>query len=211
MALEPHDLLKIAPKNIISHSPIPAWAVHSVETTPLVVVRRVHAPEGQVAIGIRGRARNERFAAFLPEHCVNQQIKPEHLTTRDRWKDKQLPAFSTIEFAADLLEGHGFIWGLSGSVGFELASGVETVTLNSDLDLIIRAPEPLPIHIAAQVVDEFNKRPIRIDVQVETPVGAFSLMEYARGGNRPILLRTTFGPKLSSNPWGESENGVFFG
>lgn len=203
MALETHDILKIVPKDVITHAPIPDWAVHSLEKAPFVVVRRVHAPLGQAAIGIRGKARSERLAAFLPEHCVIKQIKPEHLTRRDRWKDKRAPAFSAMELAADLMNGHRLSWGPGGSVGFELASGVETVTLESDLDLIIRAPEPLPVDMAVQLVNEFNKSPVRVDVQVETPAGAFSLMEYARDDG-PVLLKTKHGPKLSSNPWAES-------
>ncbi|KAB2336670.1 malonate decarboxylase holo-ACP synthase [Cytobacillus depressus] len=210
MALEPHDLLKINPKDIISHSLIPAWVVHSLEKAPFVVVRRVHAPKGQVSIGIRGKERNERFGAFLPEHCVIKQIKPEHLTDKDKWKDKQSQAFAAMEFVEDILNGHGFTWGPGGSVGFELASGVETVTSKSDLDLIVRAQELLPVFIAKEIVEEVKRSPVRVDVQVETPAGAFSLIEYARGTG-PVLLKTMFGPKLSHNPWDESNvsNSVF--
>ncbi|WP_144552487.1 malonate decarboxylase holo-ACP synthase [Bacillus sp. X1(2014)] len=200
MALEPHDLLKINPKDIISHSFIPEWVVHSLEKAPFVVVRRAHAPKGQAAIGIRGKERNQRFGAFLPEHSVIKQIKPEELAGRNQWKDKHSPVFAAMGFAEEIFNVHRLSWGPGGSAGFELASGVETVTSTSDLDLIIRSPKLLEFYIARKIVEEFKRSPVRVDVQVETPAGAFSLLEYA-GGPGPVLLKTMFGPKLSSNPW----------
>ncbi|MEH7119440.1 malonate decarboxylase holo-ACP synthase [Neobacillus vireti] len=209
MVLEPHDLLKIDPKDMISHSLIPEWVFHSLKTAPFVVVRRVHAPRGLAAIGIRGKERNQRFGAFLPEHCVLKQIKPEDLTGRDQWKGKQSSVFAVMELAEDLFNHHRLSWGPGGSVGFELASGVETVTSQSDLDLIIRSPKPMRINIARDIVEELKKSLIRVDVQVETPAGAFSLVEYARGPG-PVLLKTMFGPKLSSNPWEVSKASSLF-
>lgn len=202
MALEVHDLLKINHKDVIAHSPIPAWAYQSLEKAPFVVVRRSSAPEGQVAIGIRGKARNERFAAFLSKQCVIEQVKPENLAERTKWKHKQSQVYSSLKMAAEVLNVYRLIWGPGGSVGFELASGVETVTAESDLDLIIRAPKPFPVTLAPQVIDELKGCPTRVDVQVETPTGAFSLMEYAKGEG-PVLLKTKYGPKLTSSPWAQ--------
>ncbi|MBI0576808.1 malonate decarboxylase holo-ACP synthase [Neobacillus cucumis] len=204
MVIETHDLLKISHDDIISHSPIPQWAVQSLKKAPYVVVRRVHAPKGQVAIGIRGKARNERCGAFLPVDCVLKQIKPEHLKERNLWKKKLSPVFLAMEFAEAILEGYGLSWGPGGSAGFELASGVETVTSKSDLDIIIRAPKPLPANKALEITKEFKNCPVRVDLQVETTEGGFSLLEYARGTGT-VLLKTMFGPKLSSNPWAETK------
>jgi phosphoribosyl-dephospho-CoA transferase len=200
MALEPHDLLNINPKDMISHSLVPEWVGQSLETAPLVVVRRIHAPIGQIAIGIRGKERNQRFAAFLPKSCVIKQIKPEELTRRNLWKDKQSLVYTAMDSVGEIFKVYRLSWGPGGSVGFELASGVETVTPKSDLDVIMRAPEPVPVYMAMDVVEQFKKIPIRIDVQVETPAGGFSLSEYSRNTG-PVLLKTKFGPKLSSNPW----------
>lgn len=209
MALEPHDLLKINPKDIISHTPIPEWAFPSLEAAPFVVVRRIHAPRGQAAIGIRGKERSQRFGAFLPEHCIIKQIKPEDLTGRDLWKGKPSPVFAAMELAEDILNTHKLSWGPGGSAGFELASGVETVTSKSDLDLIIRSPEPLELSVAREIVEGLKKSLVRVDVQVETLAGAFSLMGYARGQGQ-VLVKTMFGPTLSSNPWNISNPSSLF-
>jgi phosphoribosyl-dephospho-CoA transferase len=42
-----------------------------------------------------------------------------------------------------MLEGCGRVWGVSGSAGFELASGFAALHEGSDLDLILRTPQPL--------------------------------------------------------------------
>jgi phosphoribosyl-dephospho-CoA transferase len=202
MVLEPHDLLEINRRDLISHSPIPDWALLSLEIAPFVVVRRAIAPNGQVAVGIRGRNRNERFAVFLPKNRVFRQIKPEHLTKSYLWEIKQSPVFSALTNSADLFNKYSLSWGPGGSVGFELASKVETVTLESDLDIIIRAPEPLPMDVGVQIIHELKKSPVRIDVQVETPAGSFSLSEYVRGSDL-VLLKTIYGPRMSKNPWND--------
>lgn len=200
MELETHDLLEIDQQDLISHTELPEWAMKSLEMAPFVVVRRAHAPEGQIGVGIRGKNRNERFAAFLKGNRMIRQIKPEQLTSKNLWENKEAAVFSALGEAGVLFRSHGLSWGPGGSVGFELASGVETVTLESDLDLIIRAPEPLPMAIAVDIVKVLDKSTVRIDVQVETPAGGFSLLEYARDAG-PLLLKTKIGPVLTRNPW----------
>lgn len=202
MGLETHDLLEIEPKDIISHTEIPEWAVHSLDNAPFVVVRRIHPPEGQVAVGIRGKKRNERFGAFLNKNRVIRQIKPEHLTSKKLWENKQAAVYSALGMSADIFQSYGISWGSGGSVGFELASGVETVTSASDLDLIIRARQPIPMADAVAMVERLDRSTVRIDVQVETPVGGFSLKEFAMDSGS-FLLKTKIGPKLTRNPWNE--------
>ena len=49
-----------------------------------------------------------------------------------------------------------------------------------------------------KIVEELQRSPVRVDVQVETLAGAFSLLEYARDPG-PVLLKTMFGPKLQQS------------
>jgi phosphoribosyl-dephospho-CoA transferase len=89
-------------------------------------------------------------------------------------------------------------------VGFELASGVPTATTSSDLDLLVRAPQPLSWETAEALLTHLAKASVRIDAQIETPSGAIALAEYVqRGpdGQTRMLLRTTDGPRLVCNPW----------
>ncbi len=197
--IEPHDLLKIDPKNLISYSPIPAWAIQSLRIAPYVVVRRANTPKGKIAIGIRGRARSERFGAFIPEDAIIHQIKPENLTDTKLWENKQSPVFSSLKIAREILDKYKLVWGPGGSAGFELAAEVRAVTSESDLDIVLRTPNPISVNQAASITKDLQDCPARVDIQAETPFGAISLMEYAKGSS--LLLKTKNGPLLCDNPW----------
>jgi phosphoribosyl-dephospho-CoA transferase len=93
----------------------------------------------------------------------------------------------------------GLAWGPTGSAGFELATGDAVAGPASDLDLVVRAPEPWSLDRARELVEDLTRLPVRIDTQLDAPTGAVALAEYARGGR--VLLRTPDGPKLVNDPW----------
>jgi phosphoribosyl-dephospho-CoA transferase len=92
-------------------------------------------------------------------------------------------------------------WGPGGSVGYELASGIPAVCADSDLDLIIFAPRRLEITEAQDLWRMISSAPGKVDALVETPFCGFSLKEFVTTSPRKILLRTSDGRILGSNPW----------
>jgi phosphoribosyl-dephospho-CoA transferase len=92
-----------------------------------------------------------------------------------------------LAVVAATLPKFSLAYGPTGSVGFELASGRETATSTSDLDLLIRAPERISMKVARELLRSMAQGPCRIDVQLETPRGAVSLAEYARGEQAATL------------------------
>lgn len=58
------------------------------------------------------------------------------------------------------------IWGPTGSVGFELASGVESVTAASDFDIVVRAPSFLSIKTAKVITKELLTVITKVDIQL---------------------------------------------
>ncbi|MFD2682437.1 malonate decarboxylase holo-ACP synthase [Bacillus seohaeanensis] len=202
MELKPHDLLEInSVSDLISYTPLPEWGEGSIEKSPFVVVRRARASEGLVAVGVRGSKRNERFAAFLPVDRIVRRITPEQLVRESKWDEHSKEIFRCLEQTSNIMNVHSLIWGPTGSVGFELTSGTETVTAESDIDLIIRTPHRLEKKLAQHLLDEFQKVGVRIDVQMETPAGAVNLLEYARVKEDPVLVKTQGGPLLMEDPW----------
>lgn len=92
-------------------------------------------------------------------------------------------------------------WGPGGSVGFELATGRDTATPQSDLDVVIYADERLSAQEAKRLHAATQYLPAIVDVRVETPVCGFSLTEYASQTPAHILLRTASGALLGADPW----------
>ncbi|HEX3637144.1 MAG TPA: malonate decarboxylase holo-ACP synthase, partial [Paraburkholderia sp.] len=97
-----------------------------------------------------------------------------------------------------------FVWGPTGSAGFELATQAPTVTLSSDLDLLIRAPEKRSHANAVQLLDYLQtiaqRAGIRMDAQLETPAGGVALAEWAADKAR-VMVRHARGPQLIADPW----------
>ena len=199
----PHDLLLLAdPRNAVP-SYAPPWVATALRKAPWVVVRRTAAPAGRVAVGVRGTARSHRFAMEISDTSFIEALGPEDLCTRPAELQSALPAARALRAASALLNRTGLPWGPTGSVGFQLASGVRTVTSSSDLDLLLR-PSRLPararligLHLALQ------RLPVRVDCQVEIDDGAIALGELASDVRR-MLLRSATGPRLIPPPWSEA-------
>ena len=94
----------------------------------------------------------------------------------------------------------GLAWGVTGSLGFELASGIRAAHPDSDLDLSLRAPDQLSRTEARTLCVLLDAAPGRIDLQLETPCGAVALREWASEAPR-VLLKTQNGPLLVRDPW----------
>ncbi len=130
-------------------------------------------------------------------------LPPEALVTRmaDLAPPRAaLPALAALAPLADILAAHDLIWGPTGSVGFELASGAATVTQASDLDALIRCDYPLSRASAAEIVRATGGLGVRGDLLLETPAGGVSLLEYAQTEGR-VAARGVHGPRLTDDPW----------
>jgi phosphoribosyl-dephospho-CoA transferase len=202
-----HDLLRLRNVDELHwEEPRPNWSSAALHRAPWVVVRRTRARAALLPVGIRGDVRHQRAAAWLPIHAVEQVVTPQILARRRTWhgrpRTKLLPALLVLDAAAAILEdqGYGDLWGPGGSVGFELASGVPSVSAQSDLDLVLDAPEPIEVRDAAALFTAFERLSARVDLLLETPLGAVALSEYA-SGKRAMLLRTPSGARLVADPW----------
>ena len=205
--MRPHDLLHLADGTGLSHEEsVPAWMPTSLARAACVVVRRAHAPAGLIPVGVRGRTRAERFAALLALDAVAARVTPEDLVCARGWRNmvraRWIRSLQVLDAVDELFATLGLAWGPTGSVGFELATGVATASTDSDLDVVVRAPEPLPLGNAREIADYLNRLPVRVDAQLDAPAGAVTLADYVRGGRS--LLRTPDGPILTRDPWREA-------
>lgn len=209
MELRVNDLLRINTVNdLIGDFKDIHWIDKAVKRARFVVVRRAPLINDKIPVGIRGDNRNQRLAAEVLCSNIIKIITPEELAYRKLWRDNKhigkYQMLKVLEVVDSIFKSYNIICGLTGSVGFELASGVETITDASDLDIIVRTYNVLPISIAKDITKELLTMPIKIDVQLETSQGSIALAEYARGPGK-VLLRTINGPRLVKDPWSYDE------
>jgi len=192
-----HDLLWGLPVSALPDD-APDWVVDAVRFGHPLVVRRALAQVGQVAVGVRGPRREQRYATFMALADVQRRVRPEQLTQivgENNW-----PALQALAQIRPLMNALGLIWGVSGSAGFELASGIAALHQHSDLDLIVRTPDFVSRVWAAGLVHKLDDAVCRIDVQLQTPCGAVALREWA-GASRQVLLKSASGAELVAEPW----------
>jgi len=185
---------------------VPAWVAASLARAPWVVVRRTRTPNGFIPVGVRGRTRGERFAALLAMDAVAARVSPEDLAAARSWRQmprgRQVDSLRILDAVDELFTSLGLVWGPTGSVGFELATGVAAASAASDLDVVVRAPAFWPLEQAREVAEDLAPLPARVDAQLDTPAGAVTLAEYACGGR--VLVRTPDRPRLTRDPWRET-------
>jgi phosphoribosyl-dephospho-CoA transferase len=201
-----HDLLQIDRLSLTSGcTGEPSWVRRALLDCPWVVVRRAQAASGLIAVGVRGNARSERWAAFCEQSLVNKIVRPEELLVRDRTSSEvqRTPARRALQPMKDRWAGLTLPWGPGGSVAFELASGRTVTTAASDLDLVIRARQRIGVEQARFLLDRTLGLEAKVDVRVETPVCGFALEEYVLATSAKILLRYADDVRLEEDPWQE--------
>jgi phosphoribosyl-dephospho-CoA transferase len=185
---------------------VPAWVPESLARVPWVVVRRARTQAGLIPVGVRGRARGERFAAWLAPDAVAARVTPEYLAAARCWRHvpraRRVGSLRVLDAVDELCTSLDLAWGPTGSVGYELATNVAAAGAASDLDVVIRAPRRWSLEKAREIADYLNRLPAHVDAQLDVPAGAVALDEYARGER--VLLRTPDGPWLTRDPWREA-------
>jgi phosphoribosyl-dephospho-CoA transferase len=85
-----------------------------------------------------------------------------------------------------------------------LASGVQALHEGSDLDLILRTPQPLARSQAQELLRMLEAVVCPVDMQLQTPFGAVALREWA-GSARRVLLKNAGEAFLVIDPWNPQE------
>lgn len=205
-APQPHDLIWLSdPEAFAEQAALPDWASAEWLARVPVVVRRDRAPDGRIPIGLRGTLRPQRHAAWLPAAQCAKIVTPMDIASQARWhlhpRRGEIPALRTLARLAPRLDALSCQWGVTGAVGFALASGIDVLHADSDVDLLLVSARPLAqaeMQALGALLEAGEEA--RLDIQVATPYGAFALRERLRTGGR-VLLKTDAGPVLCADPW----------
>lgn len=107
-ALLPHDLLwGLSPRQLPADAP--AWAVAAMAAGQPVVVRRALTAPGQVAVGVRGRLREQRYGTLMAVAAIERRVRPEALCHVE--SDRAWPALQALARLREPLDALGLAWG----------------------------------------------------------------------------------------------------
>lgn len=195
--LEAHDLLWGMSVDALAED-VPLWVKAVLQRGDPVVVRRAITAADQVAVGLRGEFRHQRYAAMMPRSTITRQLKPEALTEVDIHQFTHLA--ERLQGISSIMKNFSGCWGYTGSFGFELATGIATVTAQSDIDLLIRTEQPFAKQQAIELLETFQQARLNVDIQLQLPQGGLALKEWARNSGK-VLLKRPDGAVLVENPW----------
>jgi phosphoribosyl-dephospho-CoA transferase len=205
-SLRVHDLLQIDPDSLPpANIDAPNWVRQALGLCPWVVVRRSHAPDGQIAVGVRGSSRSDRWGCFLSADLISRVVSPAELLSVVQSSDPSLrtPSLKALQQLIERWSDLTLPWGPAGSVGFELASGRAVTTELSDLDIAIRAEARFSVEQARSLCARAAGLETKVDIRVETAKCGFSLEEFASTSS-PILLRYSDGARFGNDPWAQN-------
>ncbi|MEM6052355.1 malonate decarboxylase holo-ACP synthase [Erwinia sp. P7711] len=205
-SLRAHDLVWLASAHDLQGE-LPEWVSSQWRSALPLVVRRDWDAGGRIPVGIRGLRRDQRAAAWISADAVRRCVTPESLSESALLLGSPFVSLPPVQAAIQLAQQRwGWQWGITGSVGYALATEVPVMHAASDLDLVLRCDLP----VAEQELmrwQEFTRHlSCRVDTQVETPQGAFALAEWLREGR--VMLKTNLGPRLTAQPWIAGEAGT---
>ncbi|WP_412989405.1 malonate decarboxylase holo-ACP synthase [Pediococcus siamensis] len=205
MVYLPHDLIRLHDvTELKDYKQLPDWAQQSLKQAPVVVVRRGPITADGIPVGIRGAQKAERAAALLAVRNDYEIVHPKDLVRSQKWQlvaqnRQQLPVFRALKLIFPVLAPYE--WGIGGSCGYELVTGVPMVNNASDLDVIVTHFPEMTVQEANGLLQNLNQFDVHVDLQVTQGQNGFSLEEYANHRSETILVKTVEGPQLVSNPW----------
>lgn len=198
-APRPHDLLWLS-ESAALEGVSEEWVASQWRLALPVVVRRDVNHEGRIPVGVRGMRRDQRAAGWVNGAKIKRVVTPESLASRDLLVKSPFVSMPPVQGAIQLaMREWPWVWGITGSVGYALATEVPVLHADSDLDLVIRCPERVEREALQEWQQVISQLLCRADTQIETTHGAFALAEWLRDGR--VLLKTSSGPQLVTDPW----------
>lgn len=197
---QPHDLLWV--KNIVVQEEKPNWYANHIMTRPVVVRRAKHNP--LIPVGIRGSKKTQRLACWVNRQDIIKTMSAIEIAKQQQWlrqyAQHPLQQFKALQNIELIFSQLNLSWGLCGSLGFELATGLVVANGNSDIDLIVYMLDKQESEKLVLLWKMLQKLPFKADLQIETPIGAIALYEWM---NKPekIMVKTNLGPILCTDPW----------
>lgn len=192
-----HDIVRFRDVGTIAfHEEVPDWVKARPASRHHAVVRRMKTTAQTVAIGLRGKGRSERIAGFIKKADIEEIITPQSLVS-GLAHDRNSRFHDILTEIDAIVSPFGYEWGPTGSIGFELATGIPVTTHTSDLDMTVYVPSSPDYQVLVQLYEQLQQCSLRIDAQIEFgKMGAALLADMVKFKSG-FLLRTSSGPLIA--------------
>ena len=196
---EVHDLIQIKKgQQAVFDRELPFWVQETLKESNWAVVRRGIGTSG-IPVGIRGELKTQRFACELARDAVGKTVKPDQLL-RDVFNgriynplwEKELAPLKRIVWDQENNWKGILRVGVTGSVGYELATGIPVTTEKSDIDLLIYVEERFSRSEAKRLLQFLKDMERRTDAVLKMEKGWISLEEYVSEASQ-ILVKSIDG------------------
>ena len=201
----PHDLVWFEVAALPAD--VPDWARQIIADGAPAVIRRAPRDAASLPIGIRGVTKRERCATRVDSAALTRRLAPEAIVLEEDVvaadRCASLAAITALFSLCDELAGSSSTWGVTGALGYELATGAAVAHAASDIDIVVCMPERDALQLetlagAARRCDEAHG--VRCDIQLETPAGGVALADWLGEAAR-VMIKHDTGPYLSPDPW----------
>ncbi len=143
--LRPHDLIWLTSRDALEGI-TESWVESAWHAGLPVVVRRDVDNDGRIPVGVRGLRRDQRAAGWVKPGNVLRVVSPEDLCTTADLLRSPFVTQPPVQVAFQLAQqSWPWTWGITGSTGYALATGIPVIHADSDLDLLIRAPHAVSL------------------------------------------------------------------
>lgn len=190
MVVNVHDIVFLySNEEVETFEQKPYWMLTDEMANRIAVVRRLKVTGKKVAIGFRGNNRSKRFAAFTSVQNIERIIKPVDVL-------QFVPPASHEKSIKRLMEIlQYFEWGIGGSIGFSMATGIQVCHEQSDIDVIIYMDSIAEISKLEALKPKLAQCENKLDIQIEIKgLGGVVLDDVLY--NETFIVRTATGPIL---------------
>lgn len=202
--INPHDFVWVGRNSDVPLDTLPEWVQTQWNSKLPLIVHREKADENQLTVAIRGIKPHQRVTTQISKSAITHIMNVESLVSNSiELQRSMFIALPPIQVLL-LISQHNWPWkwGVTGSCAYTLATDIQSMLTDCDLDVVIRCPTRQQKEDFAQFAIKANTPYCPIDIHVETPKGGFSLAEWFK--NDQVTLHTPTGDVMTADPWDES-------
>lgn len=199
--INPHDFVWVAKNSDIPLESLPSWVSSQWSNRLPLTVYRERASDNKLTVAIRGIKPSQRVVTEIDKSAITHIMNVESLVSNSIELQRSmfiaLPPMQVLL----LISQHNWPWewAVTGSCAYTLATDVQSMLSNCDLDVVIKCPTRHEKEDFAEFAIKANTPYCPIDIYVETPKGGFSLAEWFK--NEVVTLHTATGDVITADPW----------